>query len=254
MKARHRLLPLLAISATFSAINFPGHSHAATYLHWNAGGTGGDGNWGTSPGDKYWNAVVSGPYLTNTTWPDTGNEVAAFQDAIGGTVTVFDPVQTAGIIQNGANYAINAGTITLVQDAAMVHPFIDVQTGSLTIDSTLDGTNGLIKTGTGTLVLSATNSYTGTTTLAAGTLTLLGNLVTATLDIAPIAALLDLPGGLANGTVLTNAGTVTMGASDTITTYIPMAARSRQVPARSPPPPPISTTDRPSSANWPQPP
>ena len=215
MKARYsRLLPLLVMTASFA-----GHSMGATNQYWNAGGTGGDGNWGTSPGDKNWNTLAGAPPAGNTFWADPSDEVAVFQDATGGTVTVIDTVQAAGIIQNGANYTINAGTITLVQDAALTQPFIEVQTGTLTIDSTLDGANGLIKTGGGNLVLSNANSYTGTTTLMAGTLTLTGSLISATVDIAADATLVDSSSGLDAATVLTNAGELTVNAADTVANY-----------------------------------
>ena len=221
MKARsgRRLLSLLVITASISTVSRPGSVQAATSEYWNPGGLGGTGIWGTSPGDKNWN-LIAGASSGNTVWPDTGNEVAVFQDAIGGTVTVFTPVQAAGIIQQNANYAIDAATITLVQDAAAANPFVQVQTGTLTIASVLDGTHGLITSGPGNLVLSSANTYTGTTSLTAGTLTLNGSLASTTLEIAAGATLVDSTGGLDAATAVTNAGNLTVNAADTVASYI----------------------------------
>ena len=101
--------------------------------------------------------------------------MAVFQDALGGTVTAFDPVQATGIRQTGANYTINVGTITLVPDSTAASPFVNVQTGTLTLDSVLAGSNGLIESGGGDLLLTSANTYTGTTAITAGTLTLTGS-------------------------------------------------------------------------------
>jgi hypothetical protein len=201
----------LAISASFAS--------AATYQYWNVSGTGGDGIWGTGPGDKNWN-LAAGAALGNTTWPDPTDNIAVFQDALGGTITVFDPVQTNGLSQTGANYTLDASTITLVPDAAAAAPFVQVQAGTLTLNTTLDGTHGLLKTGGGTLLLANSNSYTGTTTVSAGSINLTGALASTTLGIAAGASLTDANGGLASATVLTNAGTLALGKNDTVASYI----------------------------------
>jgi autotransporter-associated beta strand protein len=209
MKARRRLrcLPLLVISASFAA--------AASNQYWNVASTGGDGIWGTGPGDKNWN-LTAGATVGNTTWLDSSNDVAVFQDALGGTVTVFDPVQTSGLSQTGANYTIDAGVITLVPDAATAAPFVHVQTGTLTLNTPLAGSNGLLKTGNGTLLLVNSNTYTGTTAIDAGTLNLTGSLASTDVRIASGGSLIDATGGLGTTTALTNAGTLTINAADTI--------------------------------------
>ena len=220
MKARssHRLLSLLVITASISTVTRPSHAQAAISQYWNPGGSGGDGIWGTSPGDKNWNSTA-GAGSGNTVWLDTGNVVAVFQDAIGGSVTVFTPVQTAGIIQQNANYSIDAETITLVQDATAANPFIQVQAGTLTVNPVLDGSHGLLKTGVGTLLLTNANTYTGTTAVAAGTLALSGSLTSDTLTIAAGAGLVDTNGGLDAAAGVTNAGTLTVNATDSVTSY-----------------------------------
>ncbi|MBN8459855.1 MAG: autotransporter domain-containing protein [Verrucomicrobia bacterium] len=214
MKVRRnvRFLPLLVTLACSGVVS---HSDGATGQYWNIGGTGGDGIWGTGPGDKNWN-LVAGAAVGNTTWPDSGNDVAVFQDAIGGTVTVFDPVLAAGLSQTGADYTLNAGTITLVPDSAAAAPFIHVQAGTLTVNTTIEGSDGLLKTGGGTLLLATSNNYTGTTTVSAGSINLTGSLASTTLAIASGSSLTDAAGGLAAATVVTNAGTLAINAAETI--------------------------------------
>ncbi len=219
MKRRNspHLRPFLSLVICVSVTAMPGSITAATNQYWNPGGSGGDGIWGTSPGDKNWNLVAGA--AGNTVWPDTNNDVAVFQDSIGGTVTVFTPVQAAGLVQNGADYSINAGTITLVRDSALKDPFISVQSGNLSVDSVLAGTNGLTKDGRGNLTLSGTNIYTGTTTVNFGTLTLEGSLASAALTIGTRSNLLDSSGGLGDGTLVTNRGVLTVNAAETVLDY-----------------------------------
>lgn len=193
-------------------------SHAAD-LFWNPGGTGGNGIWGTGPGDKNWNPTPGAP-TGNTFWPNSLNEVAAFQDNLGGIVTVFDPVEAAGIRQAGADYILNAGTITLVPDASNTAPFIRVANGTLTVDSRLDGTNGLTKTGDGDLVLSGASTYTGTTALDHGALTLTGSLASGEVRIAARTTLRNESGGFSDSTDLTNHGGLVLAAPETVRSYV----------------------------------
>jgi hypothetical protein len=66
MKLRHPFLFLLIV-----CISFTGSNSAATNQYWNIGSTGGDGIWGTGPGDKgaVNNYVVN---LIDTRAPDGG--------------------------------------------------------------------------------------------------------------------------------------------------------------------------------------
>lgn len=212
MKFRNNLLPLLVISVNLSA-----YCPAATNRYWNFESIGGDGVWGTDPGTKNWNASP-GAASGNITWPDPViDDVAVFQDSLGGTVTVFDPVQTSGISQTGADYTLNSSTITLVPDSAANAPFVNVQSGTLTANSEIAGTHGLLKTGAGNLVLSNVNPYTGTTAVSEGALTLSGSLSSATISISSGANLLNQSGGLDSAAVVTNAGFLTVNSVDTIT-------------------------------------
>jgi hypothetical protein len=200
-------------------VSFSGIALGQTLQYWNASGTGGDGIWGTGPGDKNWN-LVPGALVGNTAWDDGIDDVAVFQDMIGGTVTVFDTVQTAGIVQNGANYTINAGIIVLAPDSSLNAPFVNVQSGVLTMDAQLAGSAGFVKTGAGALILTAANPYTGLTAIEAGTLNLAGSLASTSLSISSGASLLNQNGGFSSGATLTIAGSLTLNSNDTITSYI----------------------------------
>ena len=144
---------------------------AATPQFWNLGGSGGDGNWSTGPADTNWNTTQGA--AGNTTWPGTADDVANFQDAVGGTVTVFGGVNVAGISQNGSAYQLIGGTLVMIAGGGGATPVIRVQAGSnLNIESSLAGTVGLVKSGTGTLTISGLNSYTGSTAVTGGSLVL----------------------------------------------------------------------------------
>jgi autotransporter-associated beta strand protein len=200
---------------------FPGGiSTAAAQSFWNPDGTGGDGNWGTSPGEKNWNTTAGGPAAGNTFWQDGIDEIAVFQDAVGGIVTVIETVQATGIRQTGAGYTINAGTIVLAAGPALERPFVDVQAGTLTIDSQLEGNAGLLKTGAGELALTRDSTFTGLTTVAAGRLVLASTLDSAALQIGSGAELINQSGGLSADIALSNSGRMTLNVDETVSTYV----------------------------------
>jgi outer membrane autotransporter protein len=81
--------------------------------------------------------------------------------ASGATFTVEDS-ETIGSLQGGGTTAIHAGqTLTIAE------------TGNATYSGAITGSGALKKTGSGTLMVSGSNSYTGETTLSGGTLQLL---------------------------------------------------------------------------------
>ncbi len=77
---------------------------------------------------------------------------------------------TGGTIYNWTivNDTVNPGILTL--DRSSGTPTITVNNGTTTINVPLAGTDGLLRAGSGTLVLSGLNSYTGVTTVSNGVL------------------------------------------------------------------------------------
>src|SRR3954471_11701183 len=92
---------------------------------------------------------------------------ARFVNNVGGTVDISGLTSTgmtAGSIEGAGNYVLGAKTLT---------------TGSLNTSTQVDGVisgigGGLTKVGTGTMTLTGLNSYTGATTISAGTLAISG--------------------------------------------------------------------------------
>jgi autotransporter-associated beta strand protein len=103
--------------------------------------------------DRYWSGT--GTWTTTT--------------ATRGTVTLGGPITAAGLTFYVDGYTITGNTLTLSGT-----PSIDTTTEiSARIASTLAGGIAIAKTGNGTLELTARNTYTGSTTISGGILTLL---------------------------------------------------------------------------------
>ena len=121
------------------------------------GGTGtwtnGLGNWNTGAGDTTWNNAT----------PD-----AATFGGTAGTVTLGGAVNVSNITFD-ADYLIDGGGNTLTLASSTI-----TTNTNATLNATLDGTTGLVKSGGGTLSLSGStaNIFTGLTTVSAGTLQL----------------------------------------------------------------------------------
>ncbi|MEI6604910.1 MAG: autotransporter-associated beta strand repeat-containing protein, partial [Verrucomicrobiota bacterium] len=97
--------------------------------------------------------------------------------------------------------------------------------GRLTLDSgnfsgVISGTGGLTKVTTGNLNLSGANTYSGSTLINVGTLTLDGSLACNAVNVASGASLINNNGGLSSSATLTNAGTVALNANNTIAALV----------------------------------
>jgi fibronectin-binding autotransporter adhesin len=144
----------------------------AGILYWDGINTstnadGGNGDWDTSLTN--WDTLAAAGL--DTAWPSltTPDDDAVF-GGIAGTVTVAAGGVTANSLTfNTANYVLQGGKITLNGTTPSISNAV-----AATINSEIGGTGGLTKTGAGTLTLGAANSYTGDTTLNAGTLFLSG--------------------------------------------------------------------------------
>jgi autotransporter-associated beta strand protein len=155
------------------------------------------------------------------------------------TITL-DSNRTIGNIyaqDTNRNYTIG-GTNTLTLAVLSGSPVLDVVSGrTLTINPIVAGTQGLTKANAGTVVLSGTNTYTGSTIVSAGTLQAgaaaggqaFGNLSAVTLGNATN-AILNLNGfnqtigslaggGTLGGNVTLGGGTLTFGGDNSSTVY-----------------------------------
>ena len=146
---------------------------AAVYTYDNgtlgAGGpTDGSGTWSLSSAN-WWNG--SGYQF----WPN-GTDTAQFGFSSGHsnayTVTL-DPsgVNAGGITFQDQAYTLTGSILTLAT-ASGAAPTITVNAASATIDSSIDGGEGLTVTGPGLLTLGGANTYSGTTTVTGGALAL----------------------------------------------------------------------------------
>jgi autotransporter-associated beta strand protein len=125
----------------------------------------GSGNWST-PANWVGGTVASGATAAAdfSTLDITGDRI----------VTIDAPFTIGTLLAQDATTPSNnwtlggAGPLTL--DNGGNQPVLDIINQALTISAPVDGTNGFSKTGSGTLHLSGACTYSGTTTLAAGTL------------------------------------------------------------------------------------
>ena len=158
------------------------------------------------------NAAFTGPLVvTNTTL------LAAAQNNLGGNPASFNPAQlvldngtfqpTASLTLNNPNsgVTINANGGTFSVPAGV----------TLTVSNRLAGSGGLVKSGAGTLVLAATNNFTGALTISNGLVALTGNFPakTAALDVKA-GSTLDLSGqngAFSGGNRITLAGNLVLG-------------------------------------------
>ncbi len=167
-----RILPTIVLLATVAS-----HLGAQTTVYWDtddttagAGGATPAGTWKTSGGaNKNWSTSAAGT-ATTTVW--TNDDIAVFSagtDATGSyTVTVASAPTVDSIVIEEGNLTFNNSSLTLTGTT----PSIDVASGlTATFNTKLLGSNGLVKTGSGTLLLASTgNNYTGDTSVSAGTL------------------------------------------------------------------------------------
>lgn len=141
-------------------------SPSAPALTWSVSGTqpGGAGTWsGTA---TTW---LSG--TTRTIW--TGTSKGVFAGA-GATVTVSGTLATSGGLEfRSGTTTLSGGTLTLLPSALGTVPIVSVSgAATASIGTTVTGSTGLLKSGSGILVLRGTNTLTGPVTVQTGTLRL----------------------------------------------------------------------------------
>jgi autotransporter-associated beta strand protein len=126
------------------------------------------GTWNGSDGATWdstatnWSGISGTPWDVGTGSLNTANFTATSGTAsVSGTVSVNQITYTA----TSGGFSIANGTINL----AGTTPSFNIETDlTLYVGSTLSGSAGLIKSGSGSLALSGGNTYTGTTTINSG--------------------------------------------------------------------------------------
>ena len=138
---------------------------------YNNGTTGGAGTWNTS-GTSFDGLpqpeILTGLIPADTTWANGTNLAVLGGNPGTGLVNVAPGISAAGIQFDMPGYQLSGGSITLATPAGSV-PVIEVRAGAVTVNTALNGNQGFTKTGAGTVVLGGPNTYTGVTTLQAGT-------------------------------------------------------------------------------------
>lgn len=177
---------------------------------------GGSGTW-TASGGSSWRT-------TNTDGTGAAFDAAQpanFGGTSAGTVTVSGTVAPQeGINFNTTGYTVTEGTINLAGSASANNT---ISTGSgvtATINSELTGTTGMTKSGAGNLTLGGTNSYSGGTTISAGTLALVGSgslNATATVSNSGTFDIAGLSGSSTTIGSIGGSGAIVLGSKELIT-------------------------------------
>ncbi|WP_338289937.1 autotransporter-associated beta strand repeat-containing protein [Luteolibacter sp. LG18] len=196
-------------------------------LQWNS--TGGDGLWSTAGN---WDILSTPPAGSVLLFPGGGVDSTLANDLAAGTTldTLRFLSGAAAYTIGGTNKMILTGGIENLSTATQSIGFpiefganvtLTASTGKIALSGDLSGGFGFTKAGTGALELSGTNTYTGTTTLAAGSIKVLtANSLPATTTLAftntTNAVTLDLTGvtqtvaGMTFGTQTSGTNTVSI--------------------------------------------
>jgi autotransporter-associated beta strand protein len=206
---------MCVLIAAVMVLGTAGRAGAASVQTWDAGVS------------RSWDAATTANW-TGATW--TNGNAAVFGAAGIGTVTISSGGVTAdSLTLNNPGYIISGGTLTLAGSAVIV------ANSDATVASALAGSNGLAKSGAGTLTLTGTNTYNGATTINTGEIDLQPTTATlgagtSAVTIANGAALVldaanwgaaslgvgSLSGG---GTLNLGADTLTVGSDNSSTTF-----------------------------------
>ena len=147
----------------------------------------------------------------------TGSAVAATLNiGAGNTLTVGSGTGTAGVILNAGTAAVTIAGGTLAFGGAEGLLYAGAGSGNNTISSVITGTNGITIFGSGVLVLSGANTYSGATTINSGTLRMgaANSLPSAGGLNVGTGAFFDLASNSQTIGSMIGSGTVTLGTAD----------------------------------------
>ncbi len=136
------------------------------------------------PTTVYWNLTTGGSWPSTANWrpkslPDGVDNTADFSTMTltGSAAVALNGNHTVGNLNFGDaggqyNWSVTAGTGgSLSLQVSQGVPTINVVNQTTTVSVVLSGSEGLTKSGAGTLVLAASNTYTGGTIISGGSLT-----------------------------------------------------------------------------------
>ena len=183
-----------------------------------------------------WSATSAGNLLTGSNWsggvaPNATDAIAniSTQPTSFGSFALFGTITLGELDYSNSGIRSITGTGGILNlDTSAGTPTISVTGGKLTIGNRISGSDGMNKTGSSTLVLTGDNTYSGTTTISAGTVLAINSTGSATgssditIDPGAILSVGDPSGGsgATSGAVsgnITNNGTLEFYRSDTIT-------------------------------------
>ncbi|MCE4226973.1 hypothetical protein HCU64_24865 [Methylobacterium sp. C25] len=149
------------------------------------------------------------------------SQVGVFGGAAGGAVTVNGAQSFEGLQFRTDGYVLSGDTLNLVADSGITGATaasITTDSGvGTTIGNVLQGSAGLTKFGSGTLTLTAANTYTGLTTVTGGTLSIAasGSITSSVTNAATFINAGSVAGSLANSGTASNSGTIAGGLTNT---------------------------------------
>ncbi|MEA3187198.1 MAG: hypothetical protein QOD99_1028, partial [Chthoniobacter sp.] len=175
--ALYRLFPAFASGRSLSlllvfGLCFCGKAFGASYS-WDPNSTsgaavGGSGTWDASvtPPLKWFNGAIDAPWPNDTTVDPT--LTAVFAGAVG-TVSVSGSLNVNSVVFQTSGYVIQSGTLAFGGTTPTISFGSPGMSG--TINTVITGTSGLTISGSGSVLAlgGSANTYTGTTTLSAGT-------------------------------------------------------------------------------------
>jgi len=183
---------------------------SAAPLNWDADGNPANGLGGSGTWDTVAAEFDDDGNAPDTTWNNFPGNMAVFSGTTG-IVALGEPITAGGLTFNTNGYSVSGNVLTL---AGTGTPIVAVtnSTDGANISSTLAGATGWTKAGNGGLTLSGANTYTGVTTVSAGTLTVTSS---GALGAA----------GLANGTTVSSGASLFLSGAIAISEALSVSGR-----------------------------